>query len=154
MKRFGVWLAMVAGGEATGLVEPLLGQGWAAAVLARAVLLLACAALCFTAGWGLERTLKALHLGWLDRLVGAGLAGCAALLLVALLVLTGARFSPAFAEICGRSLLPPHLLGLVRSVAAAGVPEPAGSQPGTEAPAGSASPTPQPEVEAAEAPAT
>ena len=39
---------------------------------------LLCAGLGLVAGWGFEKTLRALHLGWLNRLAGAGLAGAVA----------------------------------------------------------------------------
>jgi uncharacterized membrane protein required for colicin V production len=124
----GIWLAAVAGSDVAGLLAPWLGGGWLAAVAARAMLLLACAGLCLVAGWGIEQSLKALHLGWLDRLVGAGLAAALAVILVGALILTGARFSPAFAGLCERSLLPPQLLAMLGGRVVWSEPEPTQSE--------------------------
>jgi uncharacterized membrane protein required for colicin V production len=105
----GIWLAVVAGPEASAVLSETIGVEWLAGVLARLVLVLACVGLCLLAGWGIERTLKALHLGWLNRLAGAALAGGLAIVLLALFLTTASRLSPTWSEWCERSVIAPRL---------------------------------------------
>lgn len=111
----GLWLALMVGPEVAAWAAPWLGAGWLAAVVARLVLVLAVALVCLLAGWGIERTLVALHLGWLNRLAGAALAGVAAALLLALALAAAVRSSPVCRELGDRSLLVPYLIGAVAS---------------------------------------
>jgi uncharacterized membrane protein required for colicin V production len=55
-------------------------------MLAIAVVALAAAILVWLAGKGLRRALKALHLGWADRLAGFAIGAAAAVLVLALLL--------------------------------------------------------------------
>ena len=68
----GLWLAVVAGADAQAALEGVIGIPWLAAALGRLLLVLLTTGLCLLAGWGIERTLKALHLGWLNRLLRRG----------------------------------------------------------------------------------
>ena len=114
----GVWLAVVAGADIAHSLAPVVGEGWLAQVIGAALPLLLCVALGLVAGWGFERTLKALHLGWLNRLAGALLAGLVAAVLLAVLVIFACGVSPAFAEQVAESRLVPFLsraLGLLPS---------------------------------------
>jgi hypothetical protein len=77
--------------------------------MARLALVVVCVAVCLAAGWGIERTLRALHLGWLNRLAGGVLAGGIAIVLLALFVTTASRLSPTWAEWCEESLIAPRL---------------------------------------------
>lgn len=118
----GLWLAVAVGSDAAATLEPVIGVEWIAAVLGRLLPLVGCVLVGLVAGWGIERTLQALHLGWLNRLCGAGLAGTAGLLLLSVFLVTAIRLSPAFEEVAARSLLAPHLtrmLGWVASQEAA-----------------------------------
>jgi uncharacterized membrane protein required for colicin V production len=90
----GIWLAAVAGAEAQSVVAGVVGVDWVAAVLARMLLVIACLTLCLIAGWGIEKTLEALHMGWLNRLAGALLAGLVGVVLLAVIVGVAARVSP------------------------------------------------------------
>ena len=105
----GLWLALAVENGVAAKLEPLVGIEWIAAVLGRLLPLVACVLVGLVAGWGIEKTLQALHLGWLNRLCGAGLAGTAGLLLLALFLVTAIRLSPTFEEVATRSLLAPHL---------------------------------------------
>jgi uncharacterized membrane protein required for colicin V production len=105
----GVWLAVVAGPELSAMLAELIGVEWLAGVLARLLLVIVCVAVCLAAGWGIERTLKALHLGWLNRLAGAALAAGLAAVLLALFVTTASRLSPTWSEWCERSVIAPRL---------------------------------------------
>jgi uncharacterized membrane protein required for colicin V production len=109
----GVWLAIIAGAEATAALEGLIGIEWLAALVARLLLATGCLLLCLLAGWGIERTLKALHLGWLNRLCGAGLAAVVGALLLALLLVTASRLSPSWNRWCAESVVAPRLAGLL-----------------------------------------
>ena len=53
----------------------------------------------------MEKTLEALKLGCLNRLLGAALAGAAAAVVLAVLLVTAVRLSPEVAEIEERSVL-------------------------------------------------
>ena len=109
----GVWLAVVAGPDLTITLEQYARPAWVAMVLGYLLPVLICLVICFAAGWGLERTMQALHLGWLNRLGGAVLAGFTAALLLAVILVYAARYSPAWADLCRRSLLTPYLLALL-----------------------------------------
>lgn len=117
----GLWLAVMVGPAVAAWAAPWLGAGWAAAVIARVGLVMAAALVCLLAGWGLERTLAALHLGWLNRLAGAALAAAAAGLLLAIALAAAIRTSPVCRELGERSRLVPLLIGAV--TAAEGPPQ-------------------------------
>ena len=106
----GLWLAVVAGEDIAVQLHTVIGPGWLAAVLGRLVPIVLCTLLAWAAGWGLEHTLQALHLGWLNRLLGATLAGAAGALLLAMLIVTASRFSPGAAAVCRDSKLTPWLV--------------------------------------------
>lgn len=108
----GLWLAFAVGGDAAAALEPMVGAGWLAAVLGRALPLIGCVMVTFAAGWGIERTLKALHLKWLNRLAGALLAGVAAVLLLGLFLATAVRLSETWQSWCSESVLAPRLVRL------------------------------------------
>ena len=108
----GLWLAFAAGGDAAAVLEPLLGVEWLAAALGRLLPLLGCALVALAAGWGIERTLKALHLGWLNRVCGAVLAGGVAVVLLGLFLATAVRLSPTWRAWCAESVLAPRLIAL------------------------------------------
>ena len=80
------------------------------AMLGRLLLVVLCAGLALLAGWGIERTLTALHLGWLNRLLGAGLAATVAALLLGLVVVVAIQFSPELARLCNESGVALYLL--------------------------------------------
>ena len=106
----GLWLAVVAGDDAQAFFDGIVGVPWLSAVLARLGLVLLCVGLALLAGWGIEHTLKALHLGWMNRLLGAGLAAAIAALLLGLLVIVAIQFSPELARLCHESVVAQYLL--------------------------------------------
>jgi uncharacterized membrane protein required for colicin V production len=106
----GLWLAIAAGGDAATALEPLVGVDWLAAVLGRVLPLAGCVLVALAAGWGIERTLKALHLKWLNRLSGGVLAGVVAMLLLGLFLATAIRLSPTWGDWCSESVLAPRLV--------------------------------------------
>ncbi len=113
----GLWLALVAGPQAESVVAGVMGDGWIAAALARLLLVLACATLFLVAGWGLQKTLEAMHMGWLNRIVGAVLAGGVGVVLLAVLVGFGARLSPGWEEWSRDSLFVEPLVDVWLAVA-------------------------------------
>jgi membrane protein required for colicin V production len=106
----GLWLAVVAGEGAEAALAGLIGAGWLAAALGRLLVVLLCTGLCLLAGWGIERTLAAVGLGWLNRLLGAALAAAVAAVLLGLLMVVAIRFSPELARLCRDSQVAQHLL--------------------------------------------
>ena len=106
----GVWLAVIAGADAQAAMEGVLAIPWLAAVLGRVLLVVLCAGLALIAGWGIEHTLNALHLGWVNRLLGAALAGLVAAFLLGLLVIVAIQFSPELARLCRESQVAQYLL--------------------------------------------
>ena len=106
----GIWLAVIAGAQADAAMGEVVGVPWLATVLARLLLVILCAGLCLLAGWGIERTLTALHLSWLNRLFGAALAGAVAVVLLGLVVVVAIRFSPELAALCRDSQVALYLL--------------------------------------------
>jgi uncharacterized membrane protein required for colicin V production len=109
----GIWLAIVAGPDLTLTLEEYTHSTWVAMLLGYLLPVVSCLVICIAAGWGLERTMKALHLGWLNRLAGALLAGFTAALMLAVVLVYAARYSPALANLCKSSLLTPYLLMLL-----------------------------------------
>jgi uncharacterized membrane protein required for colicin V production len=108
----GLWLAVIAGADAQAALEGVIGIPWIAAVLGRLLLVVLTTGLCLLAGWGIEQTLKALHLGWLNRLFGAALVGLVAAFLLGLVVIVAIQFSPELARLCRESQVAQYLLWL------------------------------------------
>lgn len=112
----GVWLAVAIGQDFGIALAAHIAPSWIAAALGRVVPILAALLLFGLAGWGIDRTLKALHLGWLNRLMGAGLAGVVGAILLGVLLVLSLGISPQWAELCQESLLFPYLVELSRWV--------------------------------------
>ncbi len=119
----GTWLAFVAGPELAVWLTPRVGAQWLATVLGWLLPALLCISLCLVAGWGLDKTLRALHLGWINRALGAAIAGTVGAIFIGLVLLTAVRFSPTWSGICAKSVLVPPFLGLIQPLAQLG-PEP------------------------------
>ncbi len=109
----GVWVASLAGPDLSAALAGAVRPEWLAAVLGRVLPVVVVALLSLAAGWGLERTLEALSLGWLNRLLGAGVAAVAGGVLMTLLVVSAARLSPTFRELCERSTVGSLMLSMV-----------------------------------------
>jgi len=112
----GVALAVVAGETAAASLVALIGNQMVADVVARVAVFLCCMTLMVAAGWGLEKTLESLRLGWLNRAFGAALAGSVAVVVMAVLLILAARSSPTWAELCDRALLVPLFFRVVELV--------------------------------------
>ena len=82
----GVLAGRWAGPAAAQFLAPGAAQDGTRRMLATAAVALAAAILVWIAGKGLRRALKALHLGWADRLAGLALGAGAAVLVLALLL--------------------------------------------------------------------
>ncbi len=108
----GLWLAVIAGADAQAALEGVIGIPWLSAVLGRVLLVILCTGLAVLAGWGIEHTLKEMHLGWVNRLLGAALAGLVAAFLLGLLVIIAIQFSPELARLCRESQVAQYLLWL------------------------------------------
>ena len=106
----GLWLAIVAGNDAQAALEGVIGIPWLSAVLGRLLLVLLCTGLALLAGWGIERTLTAMRLGWLNRFLGAILAGAVAAILLGFVVVVAIQFSPELAALCRESQVAQYLL--------------------------------------------
>ena len=106
----GLWLAVVAGADAQAALEELMGVPWLSAILGRLLLVVLCAGLALLAGWGIERTLTAMRLGWLNRLLGALLASVVAAVLLGMLVVVAIQVSPELATLCRESQVAQYLL--------------------------------------------
>lgn len=107
----GAWLAVSLGDGLAAALAVHVGAGWLAEVLGRLLPVVASVGLAALAGWGLVRTLEALRLGWLNRVLGFGLAAAAGGLLLLVLVAGTAHLSPAWADVVARSRLLPRLTG-------------------------------------------
>ncbi|PWB68579.1 MAG: hypothetical protein C3F15_16080 [Holophagae bacterium] len=108
----GLWLAVAVGADAALLLRGFLGDGWVAAALGRVLPVVACVALCLAAGWGITRTFEALHIGWLNRLAGALVAGVVGLVLLAVMLAASVHASPSLRELSARSLFAPKLVAV------------------------------------------
>jgi uncharacterized membrane protein required for colicin V production len=108
----GLWLAVVAGADAQAALEGVIGISWVAAVGGRVLLVVLTAGLCLLAGWGIEHTLTAMRLGWVNRLLGAALAGLVAAFLLGLVVIVAIQISPELASLCRESQVAQYLLWL------------------------------------------
>jgi uncharacterized membrane protein required for colicin V production len=106
----GLWLAVIAGANAATALERLIGVPWLSAVLGRVLLVLLCTGLSLLAGWGIERTLTSLRLGWVNRLFGAVLAGAVAAVLLGMVVVVAIQLSPELARLCRDSQVAQYLL--------------------------------------------
>jgi uncharacterized membrane protein required for colicin V production len=108
----GVWLAVAAGADVAAALFPVVSVDWIAAVLGRLLPLISCVLVALGAGWGIERTLKAFHMRWLNRLAGAMLAGVLAAALLGLFLVTAMRLSPSWNQWCAASVVAPRLVWL------------------------------------------
>jgi uncharacterized membrane protein required for colicin V production len=120
----GVWLAMVTGPELVPLVADAVPPTWLAVAIAHVLPWLVVTVLCAVAGWGMEKTLEALKLGCLNRLLGAAIAGAAAAVVLALLLLTAVQLSPPLAAVGRRSVVLEQVRDVVGGGAAAVDPPP------------------------------
>ena len=101
----GIWLSVVVGPDLAVSLTGRVNSEWLTLALAYLLPLGVVALLCLLAGWGMEKTLEALKLGCLNRMLGAALAGAAAAAVLALLLVTAVRLSPELAVIEERSVL-------------------------------------------------
>jgi len=101
----GVWLAVVVGPALAVELSGSLDTEWLAIALAYLVPVMVVSLLCLLAGWGMEKTLEQLKLGCLNRLLGAALAGSAAAVVLAVLLVSAVRISPELREVEERSSL-------------------------------------------------
>lgn len=101
----GLWLSVVVGPDLAVGLTGFSNSEWLTLGLAYLIPLVVVALLCLLAGWGMEKTLEALKLGCLNRLLGAALAGAAAAAVLAALLVTAVRLSPELAAIEERSVL-------------------------------------------------
>lgn len=108
----GVWMSTQFSGELADRLSGSIQPHWLAALCAWILPILVATLLFTLAGWGIERTLKALHLSWANRLLGAGLAGIAGALLLSMLIVFSLGLSPEWRDICSRSLFFPYLARL------------------------------------------
>ena len=99
----GLFLAVATGAVFAARLHQGLGWGWPAEVVGRVVPVLLCVGVGLAAGWGLEKTLRALHLSWLNRLAGAALAALLAALLLGAALAIGSQMSPTWSDVCARS---------------------------------------------------
>jgi membrane protein required for colicin V production len=129
----GVWLALTLGDGLSDTLAVSLGPGWVAEVLGRLLPVMASVGLAALAGWGLVRTLEALHLGWVNRVLGFLLAAAAGGLLLLIMVAGTAHLSPAWSDLVARSRLVPAVTGWV-GVAQVAVDEAAEAEPSTPDP--------------------
>lgn len=112
----GIWLAIAIGQDLGIALAEHVAPSWIAAALGRALPVLAALLLFGLAGWGIDRTLKAMHLGWLNRVLGAGLAAVVGAVLLGVLLVLSLGISPAWAELCRESLLFPYFVELSQLV--------------------------------------
>lgn len=112
----GLWIAILMGADLATSLSQWITIDWLAAALGHLIPVLVAVALFGVAGWGIDRTLKAMRLGWLNRLSGALLAGAAAAILLGVGLVAVAGFSPAFADLCGESLFAPVLVEVSQQV--------------------------------------
>ena len=108
----GIWIAIAMGADLSAALSAFVTIDWLAPALGRVLPVLVSFALFGVAGWGIDRTLQALHLSWLNRLAGALLAGAVAAVLLGVLLVTTAGLSPTWADICRESLFAPVLVEL------------------------------------------
>jgi len=112
----GIWLAIAIGHDLGFVLAEHVAPLWIASALGRVLPVLAALLLFGLAGWGIDRTLKAMHLGWLNRLLGAGLAAAVGAILLGVLLVLSLGISPQWAEMCQESLLFPYLVELSQLV--------------------------------------
>jgi membrane protein required for colicin V production len=108
----GIWLAVVAGADVEAWLDQLVPIDWVAAIGGRVLPIFACLGLFGLSGWGIDRTLRALHLSWVNRTMGALLAAVVGAILLGAFLVIAAEFSPTFAGLCERSLIAPVLVDL------------------------------------------
>lgn len=105
----GIWLSVVVGSELAAVLLGSVGSEWIALILAYLIPVAVVTALCLLAGWGMEKTLDKLKLGCVNRVLGAALAGAAAAVVLAVLLVTAIGLSPELARMERQSTLLAHV---------------------------------------------
>jgi len=105
----GIWLSVIVGADLAISLTGLVNSERLTLVMAYLLPLAVVSLLCLLAGWGMEKSLEALKLGCLNRLLGAGLAGAAAAAVLAILLVTAVKLSPELAAMEERSMLLPRV---------------------------------------------
>jgi uncharacterized membrane protein required for colicin V production len=105
----GVWLALVLGPGLSDRLAESITTPWLVTALGYLIPVVAAALLFGLAGWGIERTLKAVGMGCLNRMAGAALTGAVAAVLLGVLLVMSLGLSPEWAEVVRASLLFPYL---------------------------------------------
>jgi len=105
----GIWLSVIVGADLAVSLTGLVNSERLTLVMAYLLPLAVVSLLCLLAGWGMEKSLEALKLGCLNRLLGAGLAGAAAAAVLAILLVTAVKLSPELAAMEERSMLLPRV---------------------------------------------
>ena len=106
----GVWMALALGETVEIWLLDIINIDWLAAVFGRIIPCVCCVMIFLISGWGLDRTLQALHLKFLNRALGALLAGCIGALLLGIFLITAIEMSADFAAISKNSILAPLLI--------------------------------------------
>ena len=116
----GLWLALAVGAELGVALTEYLSPDWLAAAAGRVLPVIAALLLFSLAGWGIDRTLRAMRLGFLNRLLGAALAGVVGGVVLGLLLVLSLGISPEWAALCRESKLFPYLADLAELVFGSG----------------------------------
>ena len=101
----GIWLSVVVGPDLAVSLTGLVNSEWLTLIMAYLLPLVVVSLLCLLAGWGMEKSLEALKLGCVNRVLGAALAGAAAAAVLAILLVSAVRLSPELAAMEERSVL-------------------------------------------------
>jgi len=101
----GIWLSVVVGPDLAVSLTGLVNSEWLTLIMAYLLPLVVVSLLCLLAGWGMEKSLEALKLGCVNRILGAALAGAAAAAVLAILLVSAVRLSPELAAMEERSVL-------------------------------------------------
>ena len=114
----GLWMALALGANLSIWLFEFIPVAWLAAVLGRVIPVLGCVLVFLVSGWGIERTLQAMRLGFLNRALGAVLAGCVGAVLLGIFMISASAMSAEFSAVAERSLLAPLLIDAWRALAA------------------------------------
>jgi len=112
----GVWMALALGESLEIWLFDMINIDWLAALLGRIIPVISCVMIFLISGWGLDRTLRALHLGFLNRTLGALVAGCVGALLLGIFLITASEVSADFAAVSKNSTLAPLLIESWRAI--------------------------------------
>ena len=114
----GIWLANVYHVQMTGFLKRFIASEKFLSLMAFALIFLVVLVLCNLAGWALKKLFQKILLGWVDRMLGAGLALVKGVILSYVIIVVATFFVPATSPLMAQSRLTPVVVAAYQTMVA------------------------------------